>query len=205
MGSLLGNQCVQDDSATVIAPVFESVGWFAVIIKTMYQSWRVRTKSHDYTGWVWSERENYLMTVLVLVVIRMIGILIWYSVVSFCPHENHYPISTLIAVHHYTFTLFPKFYHCYYPNILPTELEYQGTGILIIKIKQCHDPLIFIVKIPISGKMTFILKQGPGCYDVWQIVPCWSGPLQWEKWYISTGHSMMWTQHGCNGSSSCCM
>ena len=55
MGSLWGNECVQDDSATVIVPVFESVGCFDVIIKDSVTVFgrRVRTKSRDYTGWLW--------------------------------------------------------------------------------------------------------------------------------------------------------
>ena len=50
MGSLWGNECVQDDSATVTAPAFEWVGCFDVTNKTMQQSWRGESvQSHVIT------------------------------------------------------------------------------------------------------------------------------------------------------------
>ena len=50
MGSLWGKECVQDDSATVIVPVFEWVKCFDVINRTMQQSWRGESvQSHVIT------------------------------------------------------------------------------------------------------------------------------------------------------------
>ena len=50
MGSLWGNECVQDNSATVTVPVFEWVGCFDVINKTMLQSGRGESvQSHVIT------------------------------------------------------------------------------------------------------------------------------------------------------------
>ena len=50
MGSLWGKECVQDDPATVIVPVFEWVKCFDVINRTMQQSWRGESvQSHVIT------------------------------------------------------------------------------------------------------------------------------------------------------------
>ena len=50
MGSLWGKECVQDDSVTVIVPVFEWVKCFDGINRTMQQSWRGESvQSHVIT------------------------------------------------------------------------------------------------------------------------------------------------------------
>ena len=40
-----------------------------------------------------------------------------------------------------------------------------STGIPIIKIRQCHNPLIFIIEIPTPERMVFILNHGPAVCD----------------------------------------
>ena len=64
-----------------------------------------------------------------------------------------------------------------------------GVRIHIITARQSHDSLIFIMWIPLQGKMVLILKQDFKLQHITYITKVSHKALFWHKWYVYRGIS----------------